>query len=229
MPNATRLCSVEGCDRKRVGRGLCNKHYIAHRRDSLGDPVTLGHRFWSKVDRSGGEDACWIWTAHRDGRGYGRFESTAAHRVAYRISIGPIPQGLTIDHLCRNKGCVNPAHLEPVTNAENQRRAAEAQTHCKYGHEFTPENTYRNPSRPNVRHCRACSTTRGTEGYRRRNAPHLLGQTVGPKTHCKHGHEFTPENTYWYLAANRQHPRRECRACTKDRISRHHAARKGVA
>ena len=88
-------------------------------------------------------------------------QSTYAHRVSYLALVGPIPGDLVIDHLCRNPKCVNPAHLEPVTRAENQRRDWEARgvykyaTHCKNGHEFTEANTIRNG---NERTCRTCRT-----------------------------------------------------------------------
>lgn len=89
-------------------------------------------RFWSKVDKDGpvprynwAEGACWMWTAAKS-NGYGIVgvagTSIGAHRMAYMLSIGPIPEGLELDHLCRNPGCVNPGHLEPVTRAENIRR-----------------------------------------------------------------------------------------------------------
>lgn len=94
-------------------------------------------RFWAKVER-GDAAACWPWTGHRDdngyglGNGYGRFRLGGqngpryyAHRLAYELLIGPIPEGLVIDHLCSNRACVNPAHMEPVSIAENVRRGRE--------------------------------------------------------------------------------------------------------
>lgn len=126
-------------------------------------------RFWRKVDQSAGPAGCWLWTGavnSRTSRGYGvawagdRIQ--LAHRVAYELVIGPIPDDADIDHLCRNRLCVNPAHLEPVTHRENVLRgegpsAREARkTHCKNGHEFTPENTYAWPARPWQRQCRRC-------------------------------------------------------------------------
>ena len=118
-------------------------------------------RFWSKVDRSGD---CWIWGAYVNNTGYGIVKVDGrcekAHRIAYQISVGPIPDGLTIDHLCRNKTCVNPAHMEPVTirvnvlrggcpPAQNARR-----THCPSGHPYSGGNLYVSPR--GWRYCRAC-------------------------------------------------------------------------
>jgi hypothetical protein len=101
-------------------------------------------RFWRKVDRTG---ECWQWLPPPKREGYGQFWVSVdvgmayAHRVAFEATIGPIPDGLTIDHLCRNRRCVNPAHLEPVTRGENVRRGEAAEhnrikTHCPQGHEY---------------------------------------------------------------------------------------------
>lgn len=85
----------------------------------------LAERFWSKVDRDGGPDCCWPWLAAR-ANGYGKFyvdgRMVRAHRFAYELLVGPIPEGLVLDHLCAVTFCVNPAHLEPVTQRENARR-----------------------------------------------------------------------------------------------------------
>lgn len=106
-------------------------------------------------------DYCWLWAELKTGSGYGRVYLRGmqyAHRVVYSLIVGPIPDGMTLDHLCRVRHCVRPAHLEPVTQAENARRGAtavrnRAKTHCPRGHEYTPENTrwYRN-----ARRCKAC-------------------------------------------------------------------------
>jgi hypothetical protein len=131
-----------------------------------GDPLAGGtlrprgvaeERFWSKVDRSGN---CWLWLGYLMPNGYGKFRvavgvTALAHRAAYELANGTIPDGLEIDHLCRNRACVNPSHLEPVTHVENVRRAMK--THCLRGHGFTAENTLMDRGR---RVCRACRRIR---------------------------------------------------------------------
>lgn len=118
--------------------------------------------FWDRVEKSGG---CWEWTgpANRDGYGLHRVyrrQFEMAHRTAYREIVGPIADGLEIDHLCRNRLCVRPDHLEPVTRRENVLRSAGVtainarKTHCKRDHEFTPENTYRH--KDGRRECWTC-------------------------------------------------------------------------
>ena len=125
-------------------------------------PLTIEQRFWEKVRKT---DTCWNWTASKWSNGYGMFwgedqKLTPAHRFGYELAHGPIPEGLVIDHLCRNTLCVNPDHLEAVTERENILRGTGASakharaTHCIHGHEFTPENTYVYPS--GRRKCRAC-------------------------------------------------------------------------
>jgi hypothetical protein len=90
-------------------------------------PESLRERFWSKVNKYG-PNGCWLWTASIAPNGYGHFYrgttgGRVAHRFAYELLVGPIPEGLQLDHLCSNRGCVNPDHLEPVTAAINTRRA----------------------------------------------------------------------------------------------------------
>jgi hypothetical protein len=105
---------------------------------------------------------CWEWLGYKEPQGYGRVgRNKAAHRVVYELLVGPIPEGLTLDHLCRNRGCVNPAHLEPVPRGENvlrgatiTARAKAAQT-CPSGHPYEGENLYVYPR--GARGCRACN------------------------------------------------------------------------
>lgn len=114
-------------------------------------------RFWAKVEKT---DTCWLWTAALV-KGYGRFYDTdmrpvGAHRWAYELLVGPIPEGLTIDHLCRVRRCVNPDHLEVVTQRENVARVP-PKTHCPHGHAFTAANTYiRKPKADGLRPARQC-------------------------------------------------------------------------
>ncbi len=130
--------------------------------------MTTEQRFWAKVDLNGPMHTdgtrCWMWTAARD-HGYASFNFNGrsngrAHRYAHELLIGPIPDGLEPDHLCRNTACVNPLHLELVTGRENILRGESPtaqnarKTHCKHGHELTPENTYIRPG--NRRDCRVC-------------------------------------------------------------------------
>lgn len=123
--------------------------------------MSLDERFWDKLDQSGGRDACWQWMAGRTTSGYGSFNApefgtNLAHRIAYEVLVGPIPVGLTLDHLCRNRACVNPSHLEPVSYRVNILRGEglaalnARKTACIHGHDFTASNLIR------TRHGRAC-------------------------------------------------------------------------
>lgn len=119
-------------------------------------------RFWEKVDKT---RTCWIWTGALDQNGYGKFRymeknrsSAYAHRVAYELVKGEIPDGLHLDHLCRTRSCVNPDHLEPVTQRENNLRGVWARRKgmCVAGlHKMTPRNTYMNPTTGKTR-CIIC-------------------------------------------------------------------------
>ena len=120
---------------------------------------------------------CVEWTGALTNGGYGGFGGNGwkvtAHRWAYERWVGPVPDGHDLDHLCRNRRCVNVAHLEPVTHKVNVLRgtspsAAHARkTHCINGHEFTPENTYNRPDKPWTRACRACLNRRASEKRKR--------------------------------------------------------------
>lgn len=113
------------------------------------------------------EHGCWVWQGKRNHYGYGRFyvdqQEVMAHRWAYEHWIGPIPPGLVIDHYVCNRGkqgCVNPHHCRPETLERNSAMNAKGrQTQCKRGHQFTEENTYRNPG-TGRRQCRTCMKER---------------------------------------------------------------------
>lgn len=121
-------------------------------------------RFWGKVTKSAGE-GCWEWRAAMTSNGYGSFHnpggSAVAHRYAWERQNGPVPEGMELDHLCRNRSCVRPDHLEPVSHQENMRRAPRHvfggnryKTHCPKGHPYDDANTYVPPKGGRV--CRQC-------------------------------------------------------------------------
>lgn len=132
----------------------------------MGDVTAAGRtweRFWAQVDASG---VCWEWTGKPDRKGYGRFwvavgRTISAHRWSWQQLVGPVPARLELDHLCRNRLCVNPDHLEPVTTRTNVIRGGgitainARKTHCKLGHPFDEANT--RLGRDGVgRTCRTC-------------------------------------------------------------------------
>lgn len=147
-------CLIDGCPRPAVATGRCHSHYEYRRRNGTDRgpfPASFTERFWSKVAKGDAHD-CWLWTAATDGSGrYGAIYRDGrlqrAHRVAYELLRGPIPDELVVDHLCRVTLCVNPSHLDLVDQRTNIMRGScptavnAAKTHCKRGHEFTPENT----------------------------------------------------------------------------------------
>jgi hypothetical protein len=142
--------------------------------------ATIPERFWAKVDKDGPLSAhrpdlgpCWVWTKSLT-NGYAQFRvgggKRYAHCIAYEMLVGPVSGGLELDHLCRIKRCVNPAHLEPVTHAENMRRGAvgdwqRAKTHCVQGHPFDAVNTYVDPN--GSRKCRVCLRAASRRYYHR--------------------------------------------------------------
>lgn len=189
-------CAVDGCTSPARARGWCGKHY--QRWVKSGDPLKAAwergdpaHNFMAKVDKT---DTCWLWTGYRDAAGYGHFGSKIsgvqrdqpAHRFSYELHIGPIEDGAQLDHVCHtldtscmggiscpHRACVNPAHLEPVSGAENMRRGRasgaviaarqRAKTHCPAGHAYDEANTYYDPRGGRV--CRACSNSQHLKRY----------------------------------------------------------------
>lgn len=161
-------------------------------------------------------DVCWPWGASLDEGGYGRYEPWGygirkkAHRVAYELAFGPIPEGFHVHHTCGTKSCVNPAHLtalSPETHAALGRcdfgERNRCKTHCPQGHEYTEANTR---TRDGKRHCKECDRARWKPGSRTHIAP-----ANRDKTHCPAGHEYTPGNTRAKNGA------RHCRSCNNER------------
>lgn len=174
------VCEFENCKERPKHRGRCGRHYrlllLSGDRAIQRVGVPAVARFWSKVNKSGPmptvgnvQGACWQWTKGTIPSGYGSFhvsrtKTVGAHRYAWEALHGPIPDDLTIDHLCRNKQCVNPDHMEVVTRGVNTLRAIDIgarnrhKTHCSNGHEYTPENTRIKADKS--RRCRTCDRER---------------------------------------------------------------------
>jgi len=184
---------------------------------------SLEERFWAKVVKA---DGCWKWLGAKT-QGYGNLAKgrrgegiTRAPRLSYQIHFGEIPEGMVVRHKCDNPECTNPSHLELGTRAENsadmvarRRHFRHNQTHCKNGHEFTPENT--KLDKAGGRECRTCKNAGERNRHREKRGDMFGVASYKIRTHCKHGHEFTDGNTYI-----RPDGYKECRMCREARVSR---------
>lgn len=166
MEKVTGLCAELRCDLSAVTRaGFCLKHYKRWKRRGTTHDITHEERFFVQVQTAGD---CWIWAGSKTVGGYGKFvadrRSFLAHRWSYEFLRAEIPEGLKLDHLCVNPACVNPWHLEPVTQRENLLRSRNhigvnaRKTHCIRGHAFDETNTYW--TRDGRRHCKPCMRIR---------------------------------------------------------------------
>lgn len=213
---ADRTCVVDGCVKSQHGgaRGMCPMHYRRVKdHGSTDDPKIDNFRRYV-VDLT---TDCWVWIGPKNDRGYGTFSrpyrgEKKAHRAFWRKYVGEIAQGMEIDHLCRNRACVNPGHMEAVTHWENMQRSRRGQwgtERCLSGkHDVTgPDAWVVWPSRPDNRHCRKC--------YEAAYARMLLRRRNGRpprETHCRNGHEYTPET----MKLNKNGTRR-CLVCVRNR------------
>jgi HNH endonuclease len=199
-------------------------------------PGTL-ERFVEKftaVDPAGG---CWRREVDPTRKGYGRFSLEGrryeSHVASYMMFVGPVPEGMVIDHLCHDpdecdlgpkcphRSCVNPAHLKPETNHANSMRGTgpaaknARKTHCMRGHEFTPENTYTPPG-GGGRACKTCMYAWSIA----RTGERKLGDVNRVKTLCPQGHPYDEENTYWTTKG------RTCKECQRASLRRSRARKR---
>lgn len=193
------FCSAPGCDRQARSRSFCMRHYQQKMNSGELRKLTARDRFEAKVNRNGpvpGYRAdlgpCWIWGGGTlSDSGYGRLErktgSVLVHRFTYETFIGPVPDDLELDHLCRVRKCCNPAHLEPVTHRVNSLRGETiparnaAKTHCPQAHRYDPTNT-NDYTRTGQRYCKACIRERGRK---RRDEERRGLRTPGICPRCK--------------------------------------------
>lgn len=176
--------------------------------------VSLEARFWAKVHKT---DGCWLWQAYVKSNGYGalgrgrRGKGMAlAHRMAWELTNGPIPEGMTIDHLCKNRRCVNPAHLEVVSRGENTLRSSgpsavnATKTHCIRGHSLEGARI----TAEGFRDCRECNKLEQRERRRKSAADEgrAINRPNSEKTVCKHGHSLADA----YVSKGHRY----CRTCT---------------
>ena len=165
---------------------------------------------------------CWLWvgarTPRRSGLWYGVFNHVYAHRIAYELHKGPIPKGLVIDHWCSIGLCVNPSHLQAVTQAENCHWTAmrgrsgprRQPTHCPHGHPYAGDNLYLHKGVHRM--CRTCVRENTRRWRVKQPVLPKKGNFNARKTHCKFGHEYTAANTAVLKTGERL-----CRTCHRER------------
>jgi hypothetical protein len=178
-------CEAIDCGREDLTKGLCNKHY---NRKLKGQDINetpeqkILRRFWGKANVTDDDNDCWEWKGLLN-RGYGRLSVNGtfylAHRYSYELANGPILNGLFCCHKCDNRKCVNPKHLFLGTHNDNMRDMSEKgrhfnsiKTHCKWGHEFTVENTgiWKRGGGLESRRCKTCNRVRAAKYYHRDRA-----------------------------------------------------------
>ena len=185
-PNQSPTRPLSALPESKVGSAAMTRLTLSPSRQRVLDYIVrhpgATKRFWAKVQIPN-ENGCLNWLGAKTKAGYGEMTigsrtdgsqtTVYAHRFVYELLIGPIPEGLEIDHLCRNRPCVNVLHMEPVTTRENGRRGIKGvlTTHCPRGHPYDEANTYRWPSGYGGRKCRACRAARRLARQTRLTSP----------------------------------------------------------
>lgn len=184
----------------------------------------MSERFWSKVMPEP-NSGCYLWYAGTDSCGYGTFSvgrsKRSAHIVAWLLSGKELVDGLELDHKCRVRCCVNPDHLELVTHIENVRRGnlgkfRREKTVCPKGHPYKGENLLIYNGK---RYCRICTSVRSRAWAKARGKGLPF---TGDRTHCPQGHSYDGSNLYISPSGARH-----CRMCSRERMRRVRASRKG--